>query len=272
MPELKITPEIAYQMFAGQRDRLLPLDTYEKAVSPEIQAEDLNLIRETLSFERFFFVINLHRMELEHVNGVFQWLGYDDDIFTLPDFLSIIHPSHFSTHNITATQLIEDLMRGRWQLEYMKHRYINEIALKCNNGKYVQCKRLACVFQHTPDGKLLEYLNEFTIVGPYTTGKPYSIRALHKDGTNEFAEDMHSSVRFAFEEKKFFSYQELRLLRKWAYQPGMLVPDMAMQLAITRNSVKTYEKRIKKKATDLYRRDFHSAKEVAQFLHLQGLI
>ena len=125
MPKTGITPTEAYHLFQQQAARLLPEAGYTHMV-PEInQLEELELLKPTLRYDRFIFVLDLHNMRIKHVYGLEKLLGYRDKEFTLLKFLQIIHPAHFLTHNLSATAMIEGLMRGEWPVEFIKHRYIH---------------------------------------------------------------------------------------------------------------------------------------------------
>ena len=178
----KLTAKEMYELYQRQRDELLPLPEYNKVVSAEKQKKEVQLLKETVHFERFFFVLNLHDLRLEHVTGVGRWLGYPDKDFTILKFLQIIHPSHLEAHYLTASVLIGGLMRGDWKVEFMKHRYSTNIALRHSNGHFLLFKRLASVFQYDTSHCLLEYLNEFTLVKEYDD-ESYLIGAKNEDGS-----------------------------------------------------------------------------------------
>lgn len=271
MAKPELTPQLAFKLFKSQSDMLLPEPVYKKMVPLTRQIKEIQLLKETLGFERFFFVLNLHEMSLEHIHGVHRWLGYPDKDFNLLKFLQIIHPSHFITHNLTANILITGLMRGDWDVEFMKHRYINEMALKHYNGGYFLFKRLGTVFQHTEKKQLLEYMNEFTLIGTYED-QPFGIRALHEDGTKTFADDMFERIKKSFEEINLFSFQELRILRKYAYKGAMQVKELATIFKVSEATIATHKKRIKQKAEALFKQPFNNVKDVAAYLHRQGLI
>lgn len=271
MSSTKLTPQLALQLFKEQRDKLLPIPEYKKMVPATRQKKEIELLQETIGFERFFFVLNLHQMTIENVYGLNRWLGYTDNEFSLYRFLQIIHPAHFMAHNITATTLIEGLMRGDWKVEFMKHRYINEIALQHRQGHYLLFKRLGTVFQHTEKHQLLEYMNEFTLIGEYDE-RPFGVRALHEDGSKTYAADMFDRIKKTFENKNLFSFQELRILRKYAYISGIQNKDLAAMFKVKETTIATHKKRIRQKAEALFQQPFVSTLQVAQLLRKQGLI
>lgn len=261
-----------YELYQEQRNSLLPLSEYTKVVSLEEQQKEIQLLKETIHFERFFFVLNLHDLKLEEVHGVEKWLGYSDKDFTILKFLQIIHPSHLEAHYLTASVIIGGLMRGDWQVEFMKHRYITSIALRHNKGHYLLFKRLASVFQYDDQHRLLEYVNEFTFVNEYKE-EPYVIQAHNDDGSKLiWFQDVLERTRKAFENKNFFTFQELRILRKFAYIPKISAAEIAHAFKIKESTVITHKKRILAKAEQLFLKEFQTVKQLADYLKEQGLI
>lgn len=262
-----------YDLYKQQTQELLPQAEYSKMVSPGTQKREIDLLKETLHFERFFFVLNLHDLKLDNVNGVQRWLGYPDKDFTLMKFLQIIHPSHAEAHYFTSTELIKGLMRGDWKIEFMKHRYITNIALRHSQGHYLLFKRLASAFQYDENHKLLEYVNEFTYVGDYKE-EPYSIRAANEDGSKlVWLEEVLKRVQNAFAADKYaFTFQQLRILRKYAYQPDIQTSDIARAFKTEESTINTHKKRIQQKAQALFHKKFGHIKDIAAYLREQGLI
>jgi hypothetical protein len=267
-----LSPRQLLDHYKDQSARLLPEKEYEKMIEAEVQEAELFHLRETVQFERFFFVVNLKKMELEHVTGVKRWLGYEDSDFTFLKYLSLIHPEHVAPHNITSTTLIEGLMRGDWNIEFMKHRYITEMALQHKNGHYLLCKRLACIFQYDENCKLLEYINEFTILREYKSD-PFTVRATDDAGEKlDWLEEFLSRAQKVFQEKNLFGFQELRILRKYAYHENITTAAIANAFKIQESTVITYHKRILEKADQLYGRRFSNARQVALALREAGML
>ncbi|MBE7170162.1 MAG: hypothetical protein INR73_06210 [Williamsia sp.] len=261
-----------YDSYKALSQKWLPEPAYTKMVSQEEQNREIQLLAETLHYDRFFFVINLHDCKIEHVHGVERWLGYPDKDFTLLKFLQIIHPSHLGAHHLTATQLITGLMRGDWKVEFMKQRYITNIALQHSKGHYILFKRLASVFQYNDKHQLLEYVNEFTWMGEYNE-ESYKIAATDAQGTKlSWLDDVLQRTRQAFQDGKFLSFQELRILRKYAYAPDISVADIAQSFKVMESTVVTHKRRILLKAEEIFHIRFENIRQLARFLREQGLV
>jgi hypothetical protein len=65
-----LPPKELLSMYKNQAARLLPEPEYTKVIPVEEQLTELQHLRETIHYERFFFVVNLHKMEIEHVNWI----------------------------------------------------------------------------------------------------------------------------------------------------------------------------------------------------------
>ncbi len=267
-----LSPKELLQFYQSQSSRLLPDIEYNKQISPEEQKLEIENLKETVQYERFFFVVNLHKMEIQHVNGVKRWLGYEDKHFDFLKYLSLIHPEHVPAHNVTSITLIEGLMRGDWNIEFMKHRYITEMALRHIDGHYLLCKRLACIFQYDERRRLLEFINEFTIIRNHN-GDPFTVRATSDEGKNlDWLNEFLARVQMAFQQKNLFGFQEIRILRKYAYNENISIAEIAKAFKIQESTVVTYNKRILEKAEDLYSKRFLNARQVALVLRESGML
>jgi hypothetical protein len=163
-------------------------------------------------------------------------------------------------------------MRGDWRVEFMKHRYVTQMALRHKNGSYLLCKRLASIFQYDDQHRLLEYINEFTILDPYRE-EPYSIRVVKGDGSHlDWEVEMIERIKSLFEDKNQFSSQQIRILRKYAYYPDIDVNQIATSFKIKASTVYTNHQRILKKAALLFQKKFESVREVARYMKEQWLL
>ena len=268
-----LSPKEMYKQYQEQSNMLLPALTYKKAVSEERQRKEINLLKETLHWDRFFFVMNLHRMELEQVHGVRKWLGYPDETFNVQKLLQIIHPNHLPGHHISATFLIEGLMKGEWPVEFMKYRFNGTIALRHANGKYLFCRRLNSVFQYSlPERRLLEYISEFAIVNDYSEESFTGTITGESGEKQNWMNDVMKKMKAAFENRNLFSVQQLRILRKLAWQENITKAAICKAFKIKDSTYETHSDRIREKAQELFQKKFTNAKAVAMFLRKQGMI
>ncbi len=267
-----LTPKSYYEILKSQCERLLPEAAYTYTISEAQQHKEVALLKNTLHYEKFFFVINNEKFINEHVYGVQKWLGYTDREFTLLKYISLVHPSHLVAQMTSANELLETFISGSWPLQFMGHRFISNIALRHANGEYLLFKRLAWPFQLDDKHRLLSYLNEFTLVGNFNN-EPYTARITDAEGN---AIDLHDELlhrtKQSFQKHKPFSVQEQRILHKLAQKNAVTSKEIGKMFSIKESSVITYKKRIMKKAEQLFHQRFASAKHVAIYLNDQGLI
>ncbi|HRH61115.1 MAG TPA: LuxR C-terminal-related transcriptional regulator [Chitinophagaceae bacterium] len=267
-----LTPKSYFEILKAQSERLLPEPFYTHSVSEKEQQKEITILKNTIHYEKFFFVINHQKFITEHVHGVHRWLGYNDRDFTLMKYFSIVHPSHLVAQMTNVYELLEALIAGNWPVNFMSHKFISTVALRHAGGEYLLFKRLAWPFQHDDKNRLLSYLNEFTLVGAFNN-EPYSARMTDSDGnTIDWHDELLHRTKQSFQKHTPFSVQELRILRKLANGNGHTSKEIGDMFKIKESSVVTYKKRIMKKAEQIFHQKFSSAKHVAMYLNEQGLI
>ena len=267
-----LTHKSYYEILKSQAGRLLPEAEYTGIVTAAQQAKEIKLLKNTLHYEKFFFVINHHSFITEEVHGIKRWLGYAEKEFTIKKYFSIIHPAHLIAQMTSAYELLESFISGEWPIGFMSHSFINTIALQHANGEYLLFKRIAWPFQHDAENRLLSILNEFTLVGRYNN-EPYTVRLADTDGNAiDWNDEMLKRTKHSFQKQMAFSLQEQRLLGKYAYNPGLTTAEIAAMFNIKDSTVITYKKRILSKAEKLFHQRFKTAKHVAEYLREQGLV
>ena len=247
--------------------------SYRTMVRHEQQARTLELLRETLSPESFYFVFDLLSGELEQVNGVDKALGYPIREFTVARYLNCIHPGQAIQFNMIAHSMYKVLCKGVFKLHFFSNRYISLVGLRHYNGEYIVFKKTTSVFQYDDQNRLLAQLNEFTRVDVYENSplKPRiaEMTGLQKD---EFERRVFAMTLQSFAEKKYFSGRELDVLRSYAANEGITTRDLALLLGVEPSTVDTYNKRILAKAKDIFTHPFAEAREVAMFLKRERII
>src|SRR3982751_5534357 len=137
-------------------------------VSLEEQQREVDLLKETLGSERFFFIVDLLNFEIQEVHGIQKWLGYPQKEFSLKQYWNqVMHPGRKQSLLLISKQMYNVVCRGAYQLEFMVQRFATLTPLKHYNGHYLLAKKNASVFQYDVRNRLTAYLNEFTIVGDY---------------------------------------------------------------------------------------------------------
>ena len=119
---------------------------------------------------------------------------------------------------------------------------------------------------------MISYLSEFTIIKEFTN-ENYHSRVSSTDSKDfQFQYEIQNAVKSHFEKSAFFSTQEHRILKKYATTQNITSEAIAKAFKVEKVSVNTYNKRILKKAKELFNYQFVNAKEVGLWLRETGLL
>lgn len=238
------------------------------------QQQEIELLKQTLGGERFFFVIDMPSFEIVQTVGISKWLGYSDTQFKLHDYWeNVVHPECKISLLLIAHQLYGSLCTGKYPLQFMVQRYSGRVALRHRNGNYVFAKKTSSVFQYDSQNRLLGYLNEFTIIGDYN-GEPLEPRMYNSFGEREVEKEkeiMEKTMR-KFLEMKIFSAKELQTARILAYDSDATQSSIADRFNVSRHTIDTFYKRFLEKARNFFGKEFRSATEAAVYLRKDGLL
>lgn len=252
---------------------LFPEQPDPSVVPAAQQEEELQSISRTIGSERFYFVVDMTSFEISRCGGIERWLGYYEKEFTLKKYWGLVHPGLQKAAHAVFLQMASILCAGQFDLAFMVQRYGSFTALKHSRGHYLLLKRIAAVFQYDKNNRLTEYLNEFTIVGPYK-GESLTPSFFTEKGEQETerGDIIMKKVMENFLGMKVFSDRELQVARLLAYQPGISQRQIAAILQVKPNAIDTYCKRFLTKARDYFHHDFRSALEAALYLQKAGLL
>jgi hypothetical protein len=234
-----------------------------KMVSLEEQKQEIELLKQTLGGERFFFIIDMADFEIYQTIGINQWLGYSDIQFSLRDYWeNIVHPQCKKSLLLIAHQLYSSLCIGKYPLQFMVQRYSSRVALRHRDGHYLLAKKTSSIFQYDDKNRLLSYLNEFTIIGDYN-GESIEPRMYNSFGDREVEKEKEilEKTMEKFLEMKIFSAKELQTARILAYNSNATQSSIAKEFEVSRYTVDTFYKRFLEKARNFFGKEFRSATE-----------
>lgn len=243
-------------------------------VTEEQQMQEVELLKQTLGGERFFFIVSLPDFEIINIVGVNRWLGYSETQFTLEDYWEqVVHPQCKNALLLIAHQLYGSLCAGMYPLQFMVQRYSTRIALRHRDGHYLFVKKTSSIYQHDAQNHLLAYVNEFTIIGEYN-GESLEPRMYNSFGDRETEKEQEIMNRAMerFLDMKVFSAKELQTARKLAYEWDCTQQSIADAFNVSKHTVDTFCRRFLEKARRFFGKDFRSANEAAVFLRKEGLL
>lgn len=248
------------------------------SISQNQQQEEIQSLSETVRYERSFFVVDANNQTIRFPMGISMWLGYPEDEFTLPLYNSLIHHHHLSPSMLFTKVIFEMIKSKQLEIDSTQRKFVSRMAIKHSAGHYLLVKRtITCWELEKENNDVQSYLNEFTIWGEYDSETLNGIRPRITDlfGTRMFQlEDLLKEYIYQeLEKEKRFSIQELRILRKYAYNKDLATQDIASAFKISYNTVNTHNRKIIEKFSNIYaNNNIKSAKEIAQFLREENFI
>jgi|GEM_PF-4039553 len=257
-----------------------PPENYVPVVSEERQQQELNLLKDTVHHERFFFSVNMFTFEIEHSAGIDKWLGYGENDFTLKKYWNhIVHEGNKKALLLVSNVMYKLLGTGFYPLEFVVQRFTGVIALKHYEGHYIVARKASSVFQYDQKNRLLSYIDEFTIINNNVeeeelTSQSFAARITNVRGINETdkEDEILSLVTKSFNKLKVFTEQEFQLLRQIAYTPGITRAVLAGKFNITVNTISTVYSRLLTKAKQFFDKDFATVESVSRYMKNEGLL
>jgi predicted DNA-binding transcriptional regulator len=258
----------------------IPIPSSQWAVSSEEHNSELDSLKEIIHYEKFFFIFDTINFRIENLAGVSKWLGYDESTFTYQKYLSLIHPSFMEALIHLAKITYEIANNKNFEVEFRQHQYVVNIAIKHSKGHYLLCKRAlsAWQWQHDENSQVItHFCNEFTVVeeideiAPET--RPRVLDKFHNK-IEELEKQLRTNSSSATEGKSIsFTCQELRVLRKLAYNPSIKAKEIAKAFNIDVTTVHTHNKLLLEKGRLFFHDEgISSAKEVATLLRRNFLV
>lgn len=242
-------------------------------VNNQQQQAEIRSLDNTIGSQRFYFVVDMPSFEIIRCRGLQQWLGHSETDFTLKRYWKLVHPGNQVAAHTVFLQMAKILCTGLFSLEFMVQRYGSLTALRHRDGHYLLCKRIASVFQFDEKNRLTEYLNEFTVIGPYK-GEPLSPSFFTNTGDAESdrgAVIMKKAME-DFASLRLFAPAEFQIARLLAYNPGMTVQQLAEKREVMASTIKEINKRFIEKARDHFHVHFPNAQAAADYLRNAGLL
>ena len=237
-----------------------------------LQQEITTKLDAQLDNEQFYYVIDVRKDEILHCNGINNWLGYPELGFTRKKFLSLIHPSFTFLMGIYVKALFAYFQNKTTTLQFGYPVCAILFAIQHSNGQYQYCKGKCYPFQLSGQGHITEYIVVANIIKPLSNEDYCFILFCDNGKRNEFEEIIRQDIQQSFKQGGYFSFQEFRILKKYAQDPNTNSETIAKTFKIEKATIGTYNIRILKKAETLFNQRFDNAKKVAEFLKRVNLI
>jgi DNA-binding CsgD family transcriptional regulator len=228
--------------------------------------------------QKFFFIVDLSNLSIIHANGISDWLGYDNETFTLSFYPTIVHPNHLDAMLFLGKSITEVVKSRKIEVGFMKEKFTIDIALKHADGHYILVRRALSYWDFDANMQMpTAYINEFSILENFEEEYSPGIRPRTTDFNNNrvkyFEEALRESSCNLLEKEKKFSVQELRILRRYAHNKNLDTKEIASAFKISIRTAETHNKNIIVKYNDFFpSHPLKSVKEIALFMRLEYLI
>jgi hypothetical protein len=160
--------------------------------------------------QKFFFIVDLSNLSIIHANGISDWLGYDNETFTLSFYPTIVHPNHLDAMLFLGKSITEVVKSRKIEIGFMKEKFTIDIALKHADGHYILVRRALSYWDFDANMQMpTAYINEFSILENFEEEYSPGIRPRTTDFNNNrvkyFEEALReSSCNLLEKEKKIF--------------------------------------------------------------------
>jgi hypothetical protein len=243
--------------------------------------EEITSLKEIIKYDKFFFVVDMLNQQILEKNGIAKWLEYNEDDFGILQYFQAIHSSCLEYLIHLATITAEFANKKDSNIGFNQQQYVIDVALKHANGHYVQCKRALSAWQWQSDENtkvVTQYLNVFTIINPHLDEvSPEMFPRMYDQDGNKLVDIQkkiqNNSIDFIENKSKIFTIQELRILRKIAYNPNITSKEIATAFKSKLSTIHTQNKKLVEKGRAKFHNDnISSAKELAILLKKNFMI
>ncbi|MEA5458454.1 hypothetical protein VB796_05360 [Arcicella sp. LKC2W] len=243
-------------------------------VSEKEQQDELMMLTTGLRYEQFFFIVNVSDFSIVYAKGL-EEIGYHSDNFDMIQYVQAIpSPGILQLMSLMWRKIFEFNMEAKTLLAFLKPKFIVQLPFKNSQGELMLVKRTISPFQFTSDGKLLQYLSEFTVIKKGFNNEAPEPR--FTDIPPDLVDKYNVFINRAFIwENSPFSPKEMIILQAYASDTeNKSLDEFAKVTEVTASTLKFYNKEIINKAKEYFGEHytFSTAKEVAHFLNRCGVL
>jgi hypothetical protein len=259
-------------IYMNELRKYLPPDNYKRMISQEDQQKVLHILKANTNRGKFSFILDAQTGDLKHQVGIYKWLGYPNNTFSIKKYLEITHPRHNIAQWINGSCTWDAIDANREWVNFYDITMVFSESLRHTKGHYLHFRCEAFPFQITIDGKGLEFAYEFSILKNHDK-EDFSISFFDKNGNRpDMLEWVIRAKKKKFASFNLFSFQEMRILKCYGNNKKASMQDIATRFKISKETVATYNTRIIAKAEKLFFYEFDNAKKVAEYLKLMELM
>lgn len=243
-----------------------PTDTYEHIYEQYIKP----ITESPYMFNTYHWTTNIAERRIIDMMNVKKALGYDERHFTLAKSMDIIHP-HFKDlvleYALVAYRMLRD--DPKYRLHSAQTHYSVQFPVQHYEGHYLLVQMNISIIQTDEAGNPLANYNRFAILDDYEDA-PLHIKPHVYFETNNLTlaktaeKELYEKMKGFILKMTKMSKQEIAILER-LYNHKKL-DEIASELNITVDTVKTHNKNILAKAKEHYSPQFTTVREVAKYL------
>jgi DNA-binding CsgD family transcriptional regulator len=197
----------------------------------------------------YFYILDFGSYEFNKVSEQFRDLiGKDPGKLQLDDFLSLIHPDDIDFFTKCEARASKFLFQEIEPHEILEYKVSYCIRLKTRNGTYRLFLHQAMGVTLESSSKLGKVIGVHTDISHITTHNNRKLSFFHQNGNRSFTNiDVYQDSQYLrASAKPAFSQRELEIIR--LLSEGAKTKDIAIDLSISRGTVRKHRENILKKA------------------------
>jgi len=127
----------------------------------------LKTLDKMVPYGHCYFVYEMQARAVTHRGGIQRFLGFDEDAYTMTNYLDSLHPALKAMQGIYSTGFVKALTQGNLPLDIEKTYFQYSQSIRHQSGRYLFVRRTLIPFEYTSDNQLLAWLNLFTFINDY---------------------------------------------------------------------------------------------------------
>jgi DNA-binding CsgD family transcriptional regulator len=218
-------------------------------------AEDFELesIVDSMTFtfspgDFYYYVFNFKNMEMQFVHpNVKKVLGYAPSAFTIDTLLASIHPEEIELMHLREKAAMEFLFHKISTPDILNYKVAYVMRMRTDEGEYRKILHQARSISLTQDGFVQQLIGVHTDITHLNIPLDDKISFLGMNGRPSFLSlDPENLLYEQLAADVVFTTQELRVVE--AISKGLTVKQIAANMHLSENTIKTHRKKIFRKA------------------------
>ena len=248
-----------------------PLD--ELMVSEQQRWSEVEKLGQSIRNENCYLITNILDFSIVFAKNM-EILGVNSLNTDKTKYLCLASSGGFLELSMLYNKIIVEisLIEPKY-LSFLNPKFISQLPITKPNGEVILIKKTLSPFQYTSSGKIFSNLAEFTIIKENYNNEPMEPRYMNSpEPLIVFFKEM---IRKKFiEECSPFSPKEINIMKGYYQNPDFTLTQLAAELSITFETLKSYNKSIITKAKEYMGPLFtlKNAKDVSVFFERCSVI